>query len=73
MTSNSMPPLSVWHAFANTRGLRPKSVRPNHLAAPWDGACGEEYFGISTDLLPPWHDGRAEIIPFRHLQVMLGG
>jgi hypothetical protein len=24
----------MWHAFADIRGLRPPSVRPNHLAAP---------------------------------------
>ena len=27
--------LAMCHAFADTRGLRPPSVRPNHLAAPW--------------------------------------
>jgi hypothetical protein len=25
----------MWHALADIRGLRPPSVPPNHLAAPW--------------------------------------
>ena len=29
--------------------------------------------GSQTDLRTPWYDGRAEIIPFRYLLVLLGG
>jgi hypothetical protein len=29
--------------------------------------------GSQTDLRTPWYDGRAEIIPFRYLPVLLGG
>jgi len=71
--------LAMWHAFADTRGLRPPSVSPNHLASG-DGAprgtCLCPCAKVSrsqTDLLTPWHDGRAEIIPFRYLPDLLGG
>jgi hypothetical protein len=51
--------------LADTRGLRPASVRPNHLGdgAP-RGTClcpGAKVLGSQTDLLTPWYDGRAEI------------
>ncbi len=62
------------------RGLGPPSVRPNHLAAPGDGAprgtClrpGAKVLGSQTDLLNPWYEGRAEIVPFQYLPVLLGG
>ena len=29
--------------------------------------------GSQIDLLTLWHDGRAEIIPFRYMPVLLGG
>jgi hypothetical protein len=70
----------MWHAFADTRGLRHPFVRPNHLAAPsrrrapWDvPPPWAKVSGSQTDLLTPWYDGRAEIIPFRYLPVLLGG
>ena len=60
--------------------LRHPSVRRNHLAAPlrqgaqWDVLPPrEKVSGSQTDLLTPWYDGRAEIIPFRYLPVLLGG
>jgi hypothetical protein len=87
MTASTIPSpafrLVMWHAFAGTRGLRPPWVRPNHLAAPSrqrDGAprgsclCPwAKVLGSQTDLLTPWYDGRAEIIPSRCLPVLLGG
>jgi hypothetical protein len=70
----------MWHAFADTRGLRHPSVRPNQLAAPsrrrapWDVLPPWGKVSRSpTDRLTPWYDGRAEIIPFRYLPVLLGG
>ena len=36
-------------------------------------ALGAKVSGSKTDLLTPWYDGRAEIIPFRYLPVLLGG
>jgi hypothetical protein len=35
---------------------------------PWAKVSGSQ-----TDLLTPSHDGRAEIIPFRYMPVLLGG
>jgi hypothetical protein len=40
----------MWHAFADTRGLRPPAVRPNHLAAPWRRRA-------PWDVPPPWGEG----------------
>ena len=34
---------------------------------------GAKASGSRTDLLTPWHDGQAEITPFRYLPVLLGG
>jgi hypothetical protein len=59
----------------------PPSVRPDHLVAPktqrdpWalDLYPGAKVSGSQTDLLTPWCDGWAEIIPFRYLPVLLGG
>jgi hypothetical protein len=34
---------------------------------------GAKVSGSQTDLLTPWYDGWAEIIPFRYLPVLLGG
>ncbi|MFN9904485.1 MAG: hypothetical protein ACK55Z_38065, partial [bacterium] len=36
-------------------------------APPW-----AEVSGSQTDLLTPWHDGRAEIIPFQYMPPLLG-
>jgi hypothetical protein len=65
--------------WVDTRGLRPPSVRPNHLAAPWRRRApgdvpppGAKVSGSQTDLRTPWHDVRAEIIPFQYLPVLLG-
>jgi hypothetical protein len=70
----------MWSALTDTRGLRPPSVRLNHPAAPGDGAprgaClrpGAKVSGSQTDLLNPWYDGRAKIIPFQYLPVLLWG
>jgi hypothetical protein len=70
--------LAMCHALAGTRRLR--SVRSNHLTAPsrrrapWDVLPPQvEVSGSQTNLLTPWYDGRAEIIPFRYLPVLLGG
>jgi hypothetical protein len=41
--------LAMWHAFADTRGLRHPSVRPNHLASP-------------SRLRAPWDVGRASAL-----------
>ncbi len=53
---------------------------PITLPLPGDGAprwtClrpGAKVSGSQPDLLTPWYDGRAEIIPFRYLPVLLGG
>ncbi len=40
------------------------------------GTClrlGAKVSGSQNDLLTPWHDGRADIIPVRYLPVLLGG
>jgi hypothetical protein len=40
------------------------------------GTClqpGAKVSGSPTDLLTPWYDGRAEIIPFQYLPVLPGG
>jgi hypothetical protein len=71
----------MWHAFADTRGLRPptapssqshsrslETARPVGRASAWAKVSGSQ-----TDLLTPRHDERAEIIPFRYLPVLLGG
>jgi len=71
----------MWHAFSETRGLRPPSVHPNHPAAPYRRRAprdvlfrpGAKVSRSQTDLLTPWHDGRAGIIPFRYLPVLLRG
>jgi hypothetical protein len=42
--------LAMWHAWADTRGLRPPSVRPNHHAPPWRRRA-------PWDLPPPWGEG----------------
>jgi hypothetical protein len=82
MTARTIPALSVWPwaRLADTRGLRPPSVRPNHPAAPWRRRAPwdvppswGEGFGIPTRSPDPLYDGRAEIIPFRYLPVLLGG
>jgi len=39
----------------------------------YDGESGAKVLGSQTDLLTPLYDGRAEIIPFRYLPVLLGG
>ena len=38
------------HALADTRGLRPPSIRPDHLAAPWRRSA-------PWDGPPPWGEG----------------
>ena len=42
-------------------------------ASALDLCPGAEVSGSQTDLLTPWYDGWAEIIPFRYLPVLLGG
>ena len=40
------------------------------------GTClrpGAEVSGSQTNVLTPWYDGRAEIIPFRYLPALFGG
>jgi hypothetical protein len=34
---------------------------------------GAKVSGYQTDLLTPWYDGRAKIIPVRYLPMLLGG
>jgi hypothetical protein len=35
--------LAMWHAIADTRGLRHPFVRPNHLATPSTSALGQRF------------------------------
>jgi hypothetical protein len=79
----------MWHAFADTRGLRPPSVRPNHLAAPWRRRARWDVppplgnrFGIPKPSRtrrfrdpnrPPGTTGEPKSSLFRYLPVLLGG
>ena len=75
MTASTIPQSLFGHVarLADTRGLRQPFVRPNHLAAP---SRRRALWDVPPSLGPnrsPWYDGRAEIIPFRYLPVLLGG
>ena len=50
-----------------------ETARPVGRASALDLCPGAEVSGSHTDLLTPWYDGWAEIIPFRYLSVLLGG
>ena len=73
--------LAMLHALAGTWGPRQTSFLLNHLAAPsrqrtpWDvpPPLDEGFGNPNRSLLDPWYDGRAEIISFRYLSVLLGG
>jgi hypothetical protein len=50
-----------------------ETARPVGRASALDLCPGAKVSGSQTDLLTPLYDGRAKIIPFRHLPVLLGG
>jgi hypothetical protein len=50
-----------------------ETARPVGRASALDLCPGAKVSGSQTDLLTPWYDGRAEIIPFRYLPVLIGG
>jgi hypothetical protein len=49
------------------------TARPVERASALDLCPGAKVSGSQTDLLTPWYDGWAEIIPLRYLPVLLGG
>ena len=52
----------------------PLQDAPSRRRAPWDvPPPWAEVSGSQTDLLTPWHDGRAEIPPFHYMPQLLGG
>ena len=65
------------HKGAQTSDCPPQSpsrcLETARPALGRDPRPGEEDSGSQTDLLTPWHDGRAEIIPFQHMLALLGG
>ena len=70
----------MWHALrtqggADRRGPSQSPSRSLETAHPMGRAfaLGAKVSGSKTDLLNPWYHGRAEIIPFRYLPVLLGG
>jgi hypothetical protein len=50
-----------------------ETARPVGRASALVLCPGAKVSGSQTDLLTPWYDGWAEIIPFRYLPVLLGG
>jgi hypothetical protein len=50
-----------------------ETARPVGRASALDFCPGAKVSGSQTDLLIPWYDGWAEIIPFQYLPVLLGG
>jgi hypothetical protein len=50
-----------------------ETARPVGRASALDFCPGAKVSGSQTDLPTPWYDAWAEIIPFRHLPVLLGG
>jgi hypothetical protein len=63
------------HRGAQT-AIGPSQSPSRSLETARRGTClrpGAKVSGSQTDLLTPLHDGRAEIIPFRYLPVLLGG
>jgi len=50
-----------------------ETARPVGRASALDLCPGAKVSGSKTDLLTPWYDGKAEIIPSRYLPVLLGG
>jgi len=82
MTASTIPPLSVWpcgppggHRGAQI-SIGPSQSPSRSLETAPRGTClrpGAKVSGSQTDLVTPWYDGRAEIIPFQYLPVLLSG
>jgi hypothetical protein len=61
------------HKGAQTSNCPSQSPSPSFDTARPDVPPWAKVSGSQTDILTPWYDGRAEIIPFRYLPVLLGG
>jgi hypothetical protein len=85
LMASTLPPLSVWpcgqpwrvgkHKGEQTAIGPSQSPSRSLETARSVGRVrpGAKVSGSQTDLLTPWYDGWAEIIPFRYLPVLLGG
>ena len=85
MTASTLPPLSVWPCDPPWRVGKPKgaqtAIGPSQSpsrsletarSVGRASTLGRRFSGSQTDLLTPWYDWRAEIIPFQYLPVLLG-